>query len=161
MLLALFIVGGFIAAYGCDDGSDDTEDADSDPLPDGTDMDTIADPAPDTDATPDTTPDPTPDMDVTPDTTPDPTPDPDATPDTTPDTSPDIEPDEPSCPEDALCNPWDGTGCSGDTDSCVFDWDCVITRCVPSGDVEAGEECDTSDECVFAAGCSPTFIELL
>lgn len=60
------------------------------------------------------------------------------------------------CPPDAACDPFTGTGCSGTSNSCLYDIDCSILFCAPSGAHAIGEECSDTNMCVIGAECLTT-----
>lgn len=60
---------------------------------------------------------------------------------------------DPGCPEDSLCDPWEGTGCEGELDACIFSPTCEITQCVASGETEVGGDCAETNTCVIGSGC--------
>lgn len=60
------------------------------------------------------------------------------------------------CPADAACDPFTGTGCSGTTNSCLYDFDCALLFCAPSGAHAVGEDCSDTGLCVIGAECLTT-----
>lgn len=57
------------------------------------------------------------------------------------------------CPEDAHCNPFDGTGCSAPNDACLYDTSCGIMFCAPSSDRNIGDNCEDDGLCPIGAEC--------